>query len=181
MSARKVQVVVVCEDSQHETFLRRVLSGLGYERRKIRVEKSPSGRGAADAWVLQQVPKLLRVYRTRHVEHLAVAMMDADRSTLEDRQQQLDDACRAQGMKPREPNERVAVLLPRRNVETWLAYLDGKSVDETSAYPKLEFARDCQPQVDTLLDGCRKGQLRKPVPPSLAHACQEYRARIRPV
>jgi hypothetical protein len=177
MSARKVQVVVVCEDAQHEAFLRRILSGLGYERRKIRVEKSD--RGAANAWVLQQVPNLLRVYRTGHVEHIVVVMIDTDERTLEDRLRQVDDACRAQGIEPRKPEERVAVLLPQRNIETWLAYLDGEDVDETSTYPRLEFASDCQRHVDTLLEGCQKGRLRPPTPRSLELACQDYRTRIR--
>lgn len=179
MSPRTIEVIVVCEDSQHEAFLRRALGGLGYHRRKIRVEKSPSGRGAADAWVLQRLPALLRVYRQRQVEHVVILMMDVDRSSLKERQQQLDDICRAQGVDPRAPDERVAVLLPGRNIETWLAYLNGKDVDETSAYAKLRFAGDYQLHVDALLDGCQRGQLREPVPPSLAHACQEYHARIR--
>ena len=82
-------------------------------------------------------------------------------------------------MAPRGADERVAVLLPKRNIETWLAYLGGETVDEHSAYPKLSFASQCQPQVSTLLDGCRKDQLRAPVPPSLTQACAEYRARMR--
>lgn len=179
MSTRQVQIEVVCEDSQHEAFIRRVLSGLGYDRNRFRVTKSPHGRGAADAWVLAQLPRLLREYRARHREYFIVVMMDADRATANDRLQQLDELCLAQGVAPRRPDERVAVLLPKRNIETWLAYLDGKTVDEHSAYAKLPFASDCQPQVNTLLDACRKNQLRAPVPPSLTQACTEYRARIR--
>lgn len=179
VSARQVQIEVVCEDSQHEAFVRRVLAGLGYDRNRFRVTKSPHGRGAADAWVLAQVPRLLREYRARHREYFIVVMMDADRATAKERLRQLDELCLAQGVAPRRAGERVAVLLPKRNIETWLAYLDGDTVDEHSAYPKLPFASQCQPQVNALLDGCHKNQLREPVPPSLTQACTEYRQRLR--
>lgn len=179
MSGRQVQIEVVCEDSQHEAFVRRVLAGLGHDRNKLRVTKSPHGRGAADAWVLAQIPRLLREYRARHRAYFIVVMMDADRVSAKERLRQLDEICQDQGVEPRRPDERVAVLLPKRNIETWLAYLDGATVDEHSAYPKLPFASGCQPQVSALLEGCRKNQLREPVPPSLTQACSEYRARIR--
>lgn len=181
MSGRRVQIEVVCEDSQHEAFIRRVLVGRGHDPNKFRVTKSPRGRGAADAWVLAQVPRLLCEYRARHREYFIVVMMDADTETAKDRLQKLDELCRAQGVAPRRPEERVAVFLPKRNIETWLAHLDGETVNESSRtpYPKLEFARECQRHVDVLLDGCRKNQLRAPVPASLQQACEEYRARIR--
>ena len=181
MSGRRVQVEVVCEDSQHEAFIRRVLVGLGHDPNKFRVTKSPRGRGAADAWVLAQVPRLLREYRARHREYFIIVMMDADRATAKDRLQQLDDLCMAQGVAPRRSDGRVAVLLPKRNIETWLAYLDGETVDENrpTPYPRLDLARECQRHVNVLLDGCRKNQLREPAPLSLKQACEEYRTRIR--
>jgi hypothetical protein len=51
MSIRRVKIVLLCEDSQHEAFARRFLGGMGWNTREIRVEKSPSAGGSAEQWV----------------------------------------------------------------------------------------------------------------------------------
>ena len=42
MSKRRVQIVILCEDNQHEAFIRRFLKGMGWNNREFRVEKSGS-------------------------------------------------------------------------------------------------------------------------------------------
>jgi hypothetical protein len=44
---------------------------------------------------------------------------------------QLDDALRADAQASRSPTERIAVWVPCRNIETWIATLTGQAVDET--------------------------------------------------
>ena len=67
------------------------------------------------------------------------------------------------------------VIVPTWNIETWLAYLAGKSVDETKGdYPRLPRESDCQSQVEALAAMCEQGQLRPPAPASLQDACGEY-------
>jgi hypothetical protein len=68
----------------------------------------------------------------------------------------------------------VLILVPARRIETWVAYLDGKDVDEKETYPKLGRERDCQAGVEKLVDMCDKGQLRSPAPPSLQKACEDF-------
>jgi hypothetical protein len=75
----------------------------------------------------------------------------------------------------------VAFIVPRRNVETWIAYLGGDLVDEAIAYPKLERPRDCAESVRQLNEMCRHGLLRDPAPASLEAACSEYQERIAPM
>ena len=62
-----------------------------------------------------------------------------------------------------------------RNIETWLAYLNGATVDETTSYPKLEKPGQCKSHVRQLSDMCGRQELRAPAPPSLTAACVEYR------
>ena len=66
--------------------------------------------------------------------------------------------------------------MPRRNIETWLAYLDaGKPVDEAKTYPRLRRARDCDRHAGTLFSMCRGArQLDAAAPLSLREACEEY-------
>jgi len=61
MSSRRVQIVLLCEDSQHEAFVRRFLVGMGWETRGMRVEKSPSAGGSAEQWVRIRFPKELNI------------------------------------------------------------------------------------------------------------------------
>lgn len=77
--------------------------------------------------------------------------------------------------KKRNSNDKVAVFVPMRNVETWLAYLNGDPVNETDSYPRLERERDCRKQADALVQMCDKGKLNSPAPTSLEAACREYR------
>lgn len=73
----------------------------------------------------------------------------------------------------------MAVLCPRRNIETWIAYLRGQATDEQTAYAKLRLEKDCRPLVARLKKMCDSGALDSPPvpPPSLVAACQEWRER----
>lgn len=65
MSIRRVKIVLVCEDSQHEAFTRRFLKGMGWNTRELRVEKRPSAKGSAEQWVRKNFSNELRIYRQR--------------------------------------------------------------------------------------------------------------------
>jgi hypothetical protein len=181
MSRRNVQLVILCEDSQHEVFIRRFLEKRGWSARRLRVRKAPSGRGSAEQFVREQYPKELAAYRQRrgHVEQAVVVMQDGDQSGVRRRLQALDAACVSQGVESRQGTERVAVFLPTWRIETWFAYLEGQTVDEANkAYPRLHRERDCKQHVDALDEMCRRQDLRQPAPASLQAACDEYRARL---
>jgi hypothetical protein len=179
--SRKVQLVVLCEDKQHEVFVRRFLNMDGWPTRRLRVEIAPPGRGAAEQYVRERFPIELSAYRTNRnrVAEGLIVMVDGDKLGVNARMGQLDAACRSSNMELRQEGERVAIFVPTWNIETWLAYLDGTDVDETKDnYPRLNRERDCQPLVNELHRMCEQQALRKPSPPSLDAACEEYRARL---
>ncbi|MCY3871836.1 MAG: hypothetical protein OXG87_19990 [Gemmatimonadetes bacterium] len=107
---------------------------------------------------------------------ILVVMIDSDNDSIEERMKQLDDACTQKGVSPRESGDKVkiAIFVPKRNIETWLAYLDGEPVNETDEYPKLGRERDCEKHVKVLEEMCTRGRLRTPAPPSLEDACRKY-------
>ena len=178
MSRRRVKLVLLCEDSQHEAFLRRFFERAGWNPRAMRVEKSPRGRGAGEQWVRERFPRELQTLRRRHVAAKLAAMVDADRSTVEERMEAFDAACSQNGVPPRRSEEPVAILVPRRNIETWIAYLSGRDVNEDQVYPKLSRERECAEPVRKLKAMCDAGELRIPAPPSLEVACTEYQTRL---
>jgi len=178
--SRKVQVVLLCEDRQQETFLRRFLERMGSKTHILRVVKAPQGRGAGEQFVREMFPVELQGQRCRHVGQALVVMIDGDSEGMTARLRRLDEVCKAQEVAGRTDGEPVAVFVPTRNIETWLAYLDGQTVDERHSYPRLGREGECQRHVDALVKMCRQGQLRQPAPPSLEAACQEY-GRLRAV
>ena len=69
----------------------------------------------------------------------------------------------------------MIILVPRRNIETWFACIDGESIDETLEYRAWK-STNPRPLADKLYRMCHEDQrLRDPAPPSLEESCREYR------
>lgn len=178
--SHRVNVVILCEDKQHATFARRFLKKMGWTK-PPRIAPLPAGRGSGEQSVREQFPIELKSYRSNRgvVGQALVVIQDGDDRGVKARHAELDAACTASGVAAREVVERVAVLVPTWNIETWFAYLDGEDVDEgEKGYRRLSRQRDCQRHVDALAEMCRQGALRPPAPPSLDAACVEYRQRL---
>jgi len=174
---RRVQYVLVCEDQQHESFVRRFLKRSKRLRHNdtIRVERAPFGRGAADRFVLDTFVEELRRGRISHVDRTLLVMVDGDKWGLAGRMRQLNDECDAQGVPARTDADRVAIFIPTWKIETWFAYLDGQDVQEDRKdYPKLAEPSQCQRHVDRLVRMCTAGRLSEPAPDTLHVACKEY-------
>ncbi len=180
MTRRITRLVLICEDTQHEVFARRFLKKHDWRTRSLHVVVAPPGHGSGEQFVREAFASELRTYRSRRnlVGQALIVIVDGDLCGGEDRLRQLDRACREAGIPTRGDDERVAVFVPTRSIETWLTYLDGHDVDENKAYAKLDRARMCQRHVEVLAKMCEVGELRSPVPPSLEAACNEYNSRL---
>ena len=166
------QVIVLCEDKQQSVFVRRFLKRRTGHR--IAVVSAPTGKGSGEQFVRERYPQELRALRKATVNTVLVVMIDGDTTGAEKRVTQLHESCRQLGIPPRTPHDRVAITIPTRSIETWLRYLDGDTVSETTRYPKLDRPSDCKAHVHTLADMCSRRRLRQPAPPSLIAACEEY-------
>jgi hypothetical protein len=180
--SRSVNIVILCEDRQHDAFVRRFLELAGKGLRIQRVEVSPKGRGSGEQFVRERFVKELTYYRTRkhRVTQALIVVIDADRQEVAARIEQLEKAAAKGGQERRQGDEQVAFFISARNIETWLAYLDGQTVNEDDTYPRLNRERDCKRHVKYLYDMCQGRALRQPAPPSLEAACTEYRSRLQP-
>jgi hypothetical protein len=171
-----VHTIILCEDLQLECFVRRFLIKQGWSSRQIRTIAIPPS-GAGINWLQEKLPNELRAYRSRNAraQTCLVVGCDADQHTVESRIQTLRNACVAAQVPFRTDVERIALAIPKRNIETWLAYLRGTSVDELQAYPKYKYESECRDQVARLDGMCRSQNLEpKPPPPSLVSACGEF-------
>ena len=117
---KPAQVIVLCEDKQ-EVFVRRFMKPR--TNHPIRIVSAPVGEGAGEQFVREQYPRQLRALRAATVNVVLVVMIDGDTAGSVERMRQLDESCRLSGITPRTDADRVIVLVPERNIETWLAYL----------------------------------------------------------
>lgn len=183
MSIRRVKIVLLCEDSQHEAFTRKFLKGMGWNTRELRVEKSPSAKGSAEQWVRKKFPNELRIYRQRkqRAASALIAMIDADSKGIQDRINDFENECKFDQVAFRTIDEAVAIAVPKRNIETWIHYLNGEQVNEKVVDPKFDQKRDCKAAVANLVKLCLSTGIAADAPAALLAACDEYQRRIKPI
>lgn len=174
MGRVSAKVILLCEDSQTDVFVRRFLSRRNIKNRDIFTCPLPDGEQSGEQWVRTRFPEELKRIRRRQ-RALLVVVIDADVGSTGDRHRQLEQQCREAGVRRRTPEDPVIVAVPRRNIETWFEYLRGNPVDETIGYPRLRKERDCKPFADRLHDMCHEQQrFDEPAPASLREVCEGY-------
>ncbi len=174
MSQRRVQMVILCEDRQQEVFARHFLKKRGFTG-IFRVEICPAGSQSGEQYVRTQYPVEVKAYRQSRsrISIGLVVLIDADKRTVQERLKQLDNILGEQSLPLRQIDEEISIFVPKRNIETWIHYLKGESVDEEKPYDKFARAGDCKPYAEVLADHCRTQNLPQTAPPSLQAACGE--------
>jgi len=174
MSQRRVQIVILCEDRQQEVFARHFLKKRGFVG-LLRANICPPGSQSGEKYVRDQYPAEVKAYRQNRnrVSIGLVVLIDADKSTLPERLNQLADALGEDSQLNRQLDEAIAIFIPKRNIETWIYYLQGETVNEEQAYPKFSNQADCKTSVDNLVDQCRSQNLPENAPETLRAGCGE--------
>jgi hypothetical protein len=153
--------------------VRRYLILRGIESRRIRGNVAPQGRGAGVQHVITNYPVEVKSLRSRSYLHAGlVVVVDADASSVEERLRQLENALVQDRQYGRSDNERIALLSPKRNVETWIFHLLGNRATEEDNYQRRVSTSDTKNAVAAFADVC----LRKAAEISLSslrHACKE--------
>ncbi len=170
------EVAVLCEDLQQYTFVYHFLIGCGVHPRRIRKVPYPIGEGSAEQFVRQQYPVEVKTYRSKrnHLQIGLVVMIDADARSVQDHFEELDEALTQARQDKRQPGERIGIFIPKRAIETWIYYLQGRAVNENDPYPHLARESDCKAVVETLA-AQRHQPLAEDAPPSLQTACGELK------
>ncbi len=138
--ARPSLVVALVEDGRHQNLIGEYLKRGGLKLHSMRFVRSPFARGSGEQWVRERFPLEVDAYRSRQAraETGLIVVIDADNRTVQKRFSELDDALRSEKIAPlRAKNERIARVVPRRNVETWLLFLSERSdtqVEEKTDY-----------------------------------------------
>jgi hypothetical protein len=179
VSGRYAHVILVAEDERSANLLRRYVQRvLGIDSRRIRQSISPSAKGDAKQWVLQQYPIEVRTLRSGHARIGLVVHLDADVEPVSRRSHQLAATLEENGEAERTPGERIVHAIPRRHTETWLCTLTDIDVDEEmdckrlGLPPKPDAA--IKPAVEALYRATRPNAI-EPTLPSLRTAILELR------
>lgn len=183
---RASQIVILCEDKLHHVFVKRFLGHFGFRQADLRVAPYPrGGHGAGEGFVRREYPRELGMYRNRSAKAMTalIVVIDADTGSVADRHADLQHACQEESVQGRRQEELVVHAIPRRSINTWLAYLDGVQVDEVIDYKKEGYRFEkCEAEASRLIkrlhEICTRGELPGDAPPSLKHACLEF-ARIK--
>lgn len=183
--SRVTRIVLVCEGVRDSAFARGFLTSAGVDSRSIDSRINPGGSG--HDWVrtqfVEEVANLARFSEGRGV----LGLLDEDGQGTGVRQREVANRLQARGLSPISANQGRCLLLPTRNIETWLYWLKARqeklpvAVDETTDYaiaPPVGSSRlsygHCRPAGEHLHtlnhieppDGC---------PPILALALSELR------
>ena len=178
---RQLRGTVLVEDPRTERFVRELLLHLGFERHKLRFLPAPKGKGDAKAWIRapSQYPSEVRKVRQRRFQQVfLITVMDGDNADPVRRKGELDGCLRAQGMDPRQADERIALPVPTWSIETWLLALLGESVDETTSQKRVFERRYPGKERSALREAAQAWRVRAggiPSVPSLADSRIEMR------
>src|SRR4028119_110846 len=139
MSQRRVQIVILCEDRQQEVFARYFLKKRGFTGR-FRANICPESSQSGEQYVRTHYPEEVKAYRQKRnqVSVGLVVLIDADTGTLEARLDELASVLDEDAQEKRRSNEAIAIFVPKRNIETWIHYLQGETVNEEDAYARFK-------------------------------------------
>jgi hypothetical protein len=101
-----------------------------------------------------------------------VAVIDADTSSVNDRLLQLKQSLTQNGKPGRAADERIVLLSPKRNIETWIFHLLGNDVNEEDDYKNRVSSSDLKKSVAALAELCPRKATEISLP-SLRHGCKE--------
>jgi hypothetical protein len=130
--SRRALVTILVEDQPQQRFAYRYLKRIGYLQHEIYSETLPKkGHGSGEQWVRLRYANIVEAHR-RHAASPrtgVVVLIDADTGLVTRRTQQLEEELRKAGAQPRTPAERIAHLIPKRNIETWILCLNDRRPD----------------------------------------------------
>ncbi|MGC9259617.1 MAG: hypothetical protein ACP5I8_05995 [Phycisphaerae bacterium] len=169
------QFVVLCEDEQQAYFIRRFLRKRGWTTGNPRISKTDDGSG--EQYVRENFPRELGLIRRYPGERRTlIVITDADNKTVAERIDTLRQECQRNSIEPPGIDEPVFFMVPKWQIENWLAYLRGEDSDENhSTCRRYSEESDAAKDVDRLVAICQGGRPDPNMPSSLAAACREYR------
>jgi hypothetical protein len=178
------QVTILAEDRRQSrlvrAYLRRRLPDL--PQRNVKDAPMAGGAGSGAQWVTNRYAIEIRAYCARQAHKWLIVVIDADSKSIQDRllelHRRLEEADDRRLREFRVETEKIARLVPKWSVETWILNLNGEIVEEGLSYKREHRRWDelIQSASSELSDWARaKGKPPVRCTPSLVHGIQELR------
>lgn len=174
---RASQIVILCEDKAHEIFVSRFLKkGWKIDPRVFRTIPFPSGKGSGKKFVEDNLAKEYRSCCSRHAVTILIVVRDADEQSVAKVKTILD----AKLDNARCSDRPIVYVIPKWHIETWVAYLAGRDIDENDRdtyknnFGSIARSREVHQFIDKLADCCSKRKELDSPPDSLVAACNEF-------
>lgn len=166
------QAILLIEDKAHHRFAYHFLCAKGMERRRITSHMAPPGHNSAEQWVREQFPRFVKKLRSCHTKILLVVMVDADTKSVAQRKDQLLVAVPNQNLESLGPDKHILFVIPKRNIETWVHFLQKNVIDEEADYHDNYKNVSYNEVIDILLKDSKT--IIENAPPSLLDAYQQW-------
>ena len=129
MAKRHADIIILCEDRAQANFILHHLKKRDFNYRQLRVLPR-DGSGSGQQFVLQKYAAEVKAYRSKanHLSCALITAIDADRREVQNVQQRLEEQLQNADMENRKTGERIALLIPKRNIETWMVFFRGLPV-----------------------------------------------------
>jgi hypothetical protein len=141
------------EGGRDQGFVRKYLVRRGIEKRAIRLVALPAGTQSGEQYVREKYAEQVGAFRWRSTKAITwlIVAIDADNKDVAFRARQLAQELIAHDLPPRNDNEAIVHLIPKRNIETWILCLTGEAVDEENDYSDDNRVSGRLPQASVIL------------------------------
>ena len=167
------RITILCEDLVHEVLVKSFLkTGWNIGPHVLRPVRCGS-KNRLD----ERFPEEVRALRSRSASTILLVVRDADQEETDNIKKRLDGMI-APNTRSQQAN--IVYFLPKWHIETWLAYLDGETVDENEKqrykdnYHAIAESKEGHRFADDIAYKCSQRTALPSLPPSFADACVEF-------
>ncbi len=140
--SNRVDIALLCEDENHEQFIKKFLrlKHRNYRRVFPKAYKSGNSGGVQpnNAFVLNRAITEIAATRKVPPKRALILVIDGATRGLVNRRDDIAQRLKAEDKPLLSDKERIALIVPCRNIETWIHHFAGEITDETQVYSKRE-------------------------------------------
>lgn len=172
--------IVITEDVAGARFVEQYLRARGVGNRDIHTTTAPPGQGSAKTWVTQRYASELRRHRRKasHTKKTLIICSDADQQAVGVRRGELEAAVHDAQLEPRAKGERVLLIVPKWEIETWAHHLltgQGAVEDKKVGWRSPESELKCHMAGKSMTEHRKPPSVLPPCcPPSMVAADAEF-------
>ena len=183
----RYRVRILCEDKAQYEFMRNFLTNQGVinNRRILPCLQLPEGTQSGEQFVKENFSSEYQKYTRAHENIILVVVQDIDKrySTFEEAKNAFEIIIRSEGLNGFTSSDKLMLVFPKRNIETWLEWLKQdyptRTVSEDNDYKMrnrdLPFGKFGKHASDLYTKSLNDSSVCDTAPKSLVSACEEFK------